>query len=119
MRPVVRRLTTVLLIALVTASGLARLDCAGWLSKSGDRMKCCSRAGDGCADQMSADDCCAAGEKSKHAETGLRLAAAAVTLESIEPVALAVVHLHRALFPSSVSLSPPSPPHLRQLVQLI
>jgi hypothetical protein len=68
---------------------------------------------------MSADDCCAAGEKSKHAETGLRLDVVAVSGDWFEPVALTAVPVHRALFPSSVSLSPPNPPHLRQIAQLI
>jgi hypothetical protein len=53
-------------VALIVTSMVTPMPCFGWESSPADRMSCCARAHHDCADQQSADACCAQGEQRQH-----------------------------------------------------
>ena len=57
-----RRLVAAMVVLALSAS-VASMTCAGWQATAAGRMDCCESAHDGCADQLSADACCAQTEQ--------------------------------------------------------
>jgi len=56
-----------LLVLLLTNTIGAPLTCTGWEGSATSRRECCKRAGhEGCPDQQTVDNCCAAHEQSRH-----------------------------------------------------
>ncbi len=114
-----RHLVALLLAALLLASHVAALDCAGWGSSPSDRMACCVKAEHECSDQMAADQCCAAGELAQQATLSPSIAVLSLPAVSIAP--LPVLFVAHSIVPVFRSLSdhPQSPPHFRRTALLI
>jgi len=115
----IRRLAALVLAVLLIAGNVAAVECAGWQSSASDRMACCVKAEHECADQLSADRCCAAGELAQQPTLTysiVTLPPPAVSVAALPPfvVALSIVPVFRAL-----SDHPQSPPHFRRTVLLV
>ncbi len=61
----VRRILALFVMLVLWAPSVSMV-CTGWEASAADRMDCCRAAHDGCADQMSADACCARTEQGRH-----------------------------------------------------
>lgn len=62
----VRRTAAACLTVVLVLTALVRVvECAGWRSSAVARMACCENADHPCADQVSADACCARSEQGK------------------------------------------------------
>ena len=53
------------MVVLALSASVASMTCAGWQATAAERMDCCESAHDGCADQLSADACCARTEQAQ------------------------------------------------------
>ena len=109
-----RRLVVAMVVLTLSASA-ASMTCAGWQATAAARMDCCESAHDGCADQLSADACCAQTEQAQQqllvavANFPVSLVAVAAAPPSIieHPRRAAAVAFERALH-----RYPHSPPFL-------
>jgi hypothetical protein len=115
----VRRLSAIVAIALMLASQVAALDCAGWQASPMDRMACCMKAGHGCPDQLAADQCCAAGELVQQAGVTSPVVVPTAPVVALAPLPPALVADSIAPAFRAISDYPQSPPHLRRTVLLI
>jgi hypothetical protein len=115
----VRRLSAIVAIALMLASQVVALDCAGWQASPTDRMACCMKAGHRCPDQLAADQCCAAGELVQQAGVISPIAVWPAPVAALAP--LPPVFVADSIAPAFRAFSdyPQSPPHLRRTVLLI
>ena len=115
----IRRFATLALAALLLVGNLAAVDCAGWQTSANDRMACCAKAQHTCSDQLSADQCCAAGELAQQpTETGSLSASPALAAPATAVAAF--LNALSTVRPLALSFDPPHGPiHLRQTVLLI
>ena len=115
----IRRVAAIVLTALLLAGNVAAIDCAGWQPSPSDRMACCMKAKHGCPDQLSADQCCAAGELSQ--QSTVTSSTAAIPAPAVAVAALPPFFVTPLIVPIFRSLPehPQSPPHFRRTVLLI
>jgi hypothetical protein len=109
-----RRLVAAI-VAFVLSASVVSMPCRGWQSSAAARMDCCQSAHDGCADQLSADACCAQTEQAQH-QLLVGQATFPVSLASVPAAAPNVIqHSRRAAavaFERALQRYPHSPPSL-------
>lgn len=119
-----RRVATLLALAVLFNAVAVLALCEGWRASASERMACCQRAHDGCADQLAADDCCARSEQAQ--QPTLTTSLTAVGPQSVialptawtETVVLADATT-RLTVVRAAHERPHRPPHLRQTALLI
>lgn len=103
------------MVVLALSASAASMTCSGWQSTAAARMDCCRSAQDGCADQLSADACCAQTEQGQR-QLLVALATFPVSLVAVEPAPLALSEYPRRsaalAFERTLHQYPPSPPFL-------
>ena len=109
-----RRLVAAIVLLALSASA-ASMTCAGWQATAAARMDCCQSAHDGCADQLSADACCAQTEQTQQ-QLLVAVATFPVSLVAVAaPPPGIIQHSRRAAavaFERTLHRYPHSPPFL-------
>jgi hypothetical protein len=110
----VRRLVAAMVVLALSAS-VASMTCAGWQATAAERMDCCESAHDGCADQLSADACCARTEQAQQ-QLVVAVANFPVSLVAVAAAPPSIIQHHHppaaVAFERALRRYPHSPPFL-------
>jgi mercuric ion transport protein len=103
------------MVVLALSGSVASMTCIGWQATAAARMDCCQAAHDGCADQLSADACCAQTEQVRQ-QLFEGLATFPVSLAPVTAAPASIIQYSRCAaaiaFERALHRYPHSPPFL-------